>query len=373
MYKGGTMTIRYSMNLLLVAVGILLFGGCATVAIRDTNPTTIEQVFILADSSSSMGELQKLSEEVTFLQRFVEEMPDGRYLAAFYSFNSKTLELQKLRTFNRRSIMGKAPKLMHFGGDTKLEDALALVRTNLENRTGKTAVVILSDGLSLNEMKVYFATNALVENYPDTICFHTVLFGSDPRGYGCLNKISQTTDCGSHRLATLVSNKELMRDFVHEVFFGRLSPDTVTSEESPVLDSDGDGVPDARDECPNTPKGARVDERGCWVIDNVLFELDKAVLRPAFYPVLDEVVSVLNQNPEIHVRIDGHTCSRGSDNYNLNLSIRRANAVRNYLIDMGVSADRLTVKGFGESQPILPNDSEANMSRNRRVEITVME
>jgi OOP family OmpA-OmpF porin len=137
------------------------------------------------------------------------------------------------------------------------------------------------------------------------------------------------------------------------------------------LDTDGDGVYDYMDECPGTPKGAKVDERGCWTIRNVHFDYNKFEVKKEYYGQLDDAVVVLKKNPDLKIRIDGHTDFRGSDAYNQTLSENRANAVKNYFIQQGISADILSVKGFGESQPVKPNDSEENMALNRRVELTV--
>ncbi len=138
------------------------------------------------------------------------------------------------------------------------------------------------------------------------------------------------------------------------------------------LDSDHDGVPDYKDKCPGTPRGATVDARGCWTLPTAYFDYDKYTLKPKYAAKLNDVVQVLKKNPKIHVRIDGHTDSRGSDAYNLKLSERRANAVKDYLAGHGVKTDRLSIKGFGESRPAVPNTSEANMAKNRRVELTVV-
>jgi len=139
-----------------------------------------------------------------------------------------------------------------------------------------------------------------------------------------------------------------------------------------IGDEDGDGVPDYRDACPGTPKGVVVDERGCWAAeDKLLFDFDKAVIKKEFYPVLDETKLIFDAYPAMTVQIDGHTDSVGSDAYNQKLSERRANAVMKYLVnEVGISADRLTAVGHGESKPAYPNDTTENRAHNRRVEFT---
>ena len=140
--------------------------------------------------------------------------------------------------------------------------------------------------------------------------------------------------------------------------------------EKVVKDSDGDGVPDDLDKCPNTPKGATVNSVGCWALKGVvLFDFDKADIKPEALQLLDEVVTILKKNREMNGVIEGHTDSMGSEEYNQGLSERRAQAVEKYIEEHGIDADRYTIKGYGESNPIASNDTEEGRQENRRVEL----
>lgn len=137
-----------------------------------------------------------------------------------------------------------------------------------------------------------------------------------------------------------------------------------------VVDTDNDGVPDADDACPGTPRGAKVDKRGCWALNtDYLFDFDKSVVKAQYYPYLDELLPVLKNNPTLRVEIQGHADSTGTNNYNKALSERRAKAVRNYLTKKGVDASRLTAVGFGEEKPAYSNDTSEGQTKNRRVEL----
>ena len=105
------------------------------------------------------------------------------------------------------------------------------------------------------------------------------------------------------------------------------------------------------------------------VLEGVNFDFDKAVIRPQDYPILDQNIVALKEWGDVDVEVAGHTCSIGTEEYNLGLSLRRAEAVRNYLVSKGVSADRLTVKGYGESRPVASNDTREGRAQNRRVEL----
>jgi outer membrane protein OmpA-like peptidoglycan-associated protein len=108
------------------------------------------------------------------------------------------------------------------------------------------------------------------------------------------------------------------------------------------------------------------------ITQKIHFEFDRAVIRPISYPILDDVASLLQRNTQIRrVRVEGHTDWIGSDAYNQALSERRANAVRNYLIQKGIEPDRLEAVGYGESRPIADNESVKGRARNRRTEFTV--
>lgn len=104
----------------------------------------------------------------------------------------------------------------------------------------------------------------------------------------------------------------------------------------------------------------------------ITFATDSANVAPQFRPTLNEVAAVLQEYPNTYVDVYGHTDSTGSDAYNQGLSERRASAVANYLTSRGVASARLGTRGFGETQPIASNDTEAGRAENRRVEIKVV-
>jgi OOP family OmpA-OmpF porin len=141
-------------------------------------------------------------------------------------------------------------------------------------------------------------------------------------------------------------------------------------------DSDGDGVPDCIDKCPGTLKGLKVDGTGCAIVQTLVlkgvsFDFDSTRLGVNARTILDEVVTSMKGQPTMKVEIAGHTDNYGSEQYNKDLSQRRANAVREYLISMGISADQLRATGYGESQPIASNDNDFGREQNRRVEFRI--
>jgi outer membrane protein OmpA-like peptidoglycan-associated protein len=105
---------------------------------------------------------------------------------------------------------------------------------------------------------------------------------------------------------------------------------------------------------------------------NITFATDQDQVMPAFYPTLNAVSTVLRKYNQTLIDVYGHTDSTGSDSYNQGLSQRRASSVANYLVQGGVSPQRIVATGFGESRPIADNSSEAGRAQNRRVEITIV-
>jgi outer membrane protein OmpA-like peptidoglycan-associated protein len=151
----------------------------------------------------------------------------------------------------------------------------------------------------------------------------------------------------------------------------------------PDPDNDADQIADLEDWCPNTPGVLGGDKPGCpkknslivvtekeiRITQQIQFEFNKAIIRPGIsFKILDEVVGVLNDNPKISLEVQGHTDNVGGDAYNMNLSQRRSEAVRAYMISRGVSATRLVSKGYGFHQPLVPNTTPANRELNRRVQ-----
>ncbi len=142
------------------------------------------------------------------------------------------------------------------------------------------------------------------------------------------------------------------------------------------LDDDGDGVNNCDDRCPNTAPGTVVGPDGCELqvaidLRGVLFDFDKATLRPESTQTLNEAVEVLRQHQNIRVEVAGHTCNIGTDAYNQGLSERRAKTVYDYLVNNGIDASRLGSRGYGESSPVADNSTREGRERNRRVELVV--
>ncbi len=145
-------------------------------------------------------------------------------------------------------------------------------------------------------------------------------------------------------------------------------------------DTDGDGVPDYLDKCPTQPGPAS--NNGCpenkeiralfkKAMQGIQFETGKSVIKKKSYGILNQIVKVFQDNPTWKAEVQGHTDITGGYEMNMRLSDDRANAVRNYLVEHGVAAERLTAKGYGPDKPIDTNKTKAGRQQNRRVEFDI--
>ena len=108
------------------------------------------------------------------------------------------------------------------------------------------------------------------------------------------------------------------------------------------------------------------------MLRNIFFDYDSHELKDISFTELQRVENLLIRNPDITIEIIGHTDNQGSDTYNNNLSLRRAESVRNYLTERGIAAKRISAKGKGASTPISTNDTEEGRALNRRIEMRIV-
>lgn len=154
-------------------------------------------------------------------------------------------------------------------------------------------------------------------------------------------------------------------------------PEPVPAPVAPMpVDSDGDGVTDDMDQCPNTPRGTVVDERGCpkVLVDDlsmelrVFFDTNKSVIKQQYRPEIARVAEKMREYSNANARIEGHTDIRGSRRLNDRLSLARANAVKDMLVrEYGIDSGRISTIGYAYTRPIAPNNTPEGMALNRRV------
>ena len=335
----------------------------------------IDGFVIILDSSASMqdeylGAVNKGHPKFTvakdILARMNNTLPPIDAKCAFVTFGhgqfkpfetSVAFELKQYSRGLLEDVLAMAtPPQGSSPAGTGIKDAWNLLLTS----GGQKAVILVSDGEDLIGCPLE-RTKDLKEMYGNSVCVYTIFMGNTAEGRESLKDIAREAGCGFSVTADEVASSEDMADFVEKVF--------LTAVPIQDVDSDGDGVYDRKDECPDTPKGAIVDSRGCWVVKGVIFDYKKWDIKDEFNANLRNIADVLQQNPNLCVRIEGHTDNIGSLEYNIDLSKKRANAVKDFLVKKGILESRVTTEGFGFKRPIASNDTEEGRSQNRRAEI----
>jgi OmpA-OmpF porin, OOP family len=337
-------------------------------------------VFVL-DGSSSMLEgyngVEKFALARNVVANFNQTMPDMTLQTTVRTFgHDPVVSLRNTMlafgpaAYSRTGIAEALKKVSQAGGPSPIGAALTEAANDLKAAQGKIAVVLVSDGKDM-AAEALPAASILKSIYGDRLCIYTVLVGDNPAGRDLLAKIGSLTGCGKSLSADDVATGAGMAEFVKTVL--------IAGEK----DSDGDGVYDSVDRCPDTPKGTKVDQYGCplvvskapevkvgetYIFKEVQFETNKADLKTSAFPTLDKVAEVLIARPDLKVQISGHTDSTGKREYNTQLSQRRAESVVKYLTAKGVAAERMTATGYGPDRPIASNDTADGRAENRRVE-----
>ncbi len=332
----------------------------------------VDNFIVVFDASSSMRHPYKgtpkfdIAKELGY--RLNLTIPEMGQTAGVRSFGhdpkvSKHLTelLYGMETYSTANAKGTLDKISKPGGWSPLGTALDAVGTDLEGLSGtRNAVIIISDGMDM-EKKIPMV-QALKDKFGSSICFYPIQVGDAPEGKAFLQEVSNIGACGFFSNADDLMNGDGIANFVEKVFLTK----KITAERK---DSDGDGVYDDEDQCPGTPAGAKVNAVGCWTLDNLLFDFDKAEIKPEGYPRLDAIVGIMEKNPTMSVELQGHTDNVGTEAYNMDLSMRRSNSVAAYLVERGIARNRLATTGFGFKSPVALNGTTFGRSLNRRVEL----
>lgn len=388
----------------------------------------VDNFMVVLDASGSMGELYrgqtKLNLAKDVVSRMNQTIPDVQLTGALRTFGQsawrkKTTLIYGLTEYTKEGLEEALKTVKRPAGRSPSALAIDAATEDLKPTQGGLAVIIVSDGKEMDNAPVVAAEN-MKSAFGDRLCIYTVLVGNDPAGKSLMERVARAGRCGFSVSANRIASSEDMANFVEKVFLEKAKamdsdgdgvfddldkcPNTpkgvkvdrfgcpIDADGDGVYDyldqcpntprgvrvdqkgcppdSDGDGVYDYIDQCPGTPKGAKVNDKGCWVLEQIQFDTGKWTIKARVYPALDDVVAVLKRNLTLRVEIQGHTDNIGSEASNRKLSGDRARAVMEYLVKKGVQAKRLSAAGYGSSRPIASNDTSEGRARNRRVELT---
>jgi len=371
-----------------IAIAALVSGGCATstpyqepfaaepLAVDRDTDVQVDRLVIVFDASGSIDPKTVFPGEKAWVESFVQGMPDGQFEARILSYGGSKRRGSRLSPFDRSRLAADAKDLEFIGRDSPLDAVLHELASEIEGVAGESAVIVVTDGVPNSAPyggpaePALEAARAVVTKNGGTVCYHTVLAGDDEAGRALLEAIAALTPCGSYRASSSISDAASLGAFERDVFLAGGAPSRPPA--AAAVDSDGDGVADATDECPGTPVGATVDDRGCWVLEGVRFGSDSAEIVGGGDAAIGSIVAVLSQNPGLRVQIAGYTDSSGSAAHNQQLSERRAETIRDRLVESGIDPARLDTVGYGEENPIADNDMAAGRAENRRIEFNVL-
>jgi len=357
----------------------------------------VDNFVVVMDASSSMSDLCRgtskyalATELVSRMNQTIPELRQKSGLQAFGLNKSMSTKLQYgITTYSSADFGTALKKVTDVGGNTPMAKAIDAVGMDLDQAKGKTAVIIVSDGLQTFGNAIS-ATQALKDKFGSSLCIYPVLVGNADAGMILMKKIADIGGCGTFSKEEALISSAGMAAFVKEVFLTKksahldtdndgiindndLCPDTpagvVVALNGCPLDTDQDGVYDYMDKCPGTPLSARVNAQGCWFLGSLLFDFNKTDIKPEGFGELNGVVEILKKNPAMTIVLQGHTDNIGSADYNQKLSLKRAHFAKDYLVNRGVSSGRISCEGYGYSQPVATNTTDFGRSLNRRVTI----
>ncbi|MFO7717542.1 MAG: OmpA family protein [Thermodesulfobacteriota bacterium] len=379
-------------------LGLLLL-SCACLPLAagaaDLQQPKVDNFLFVVDTSGSMGDAYgesgntKAVTAKNLMGRLNDVIPNLDYQAGLYTVAPSRQLAPWAMYQNKRfaqdiaNVPTDVRTLGFIGYPTYLAKGLNNLTPALDNADGSTALVLFSDGQATGNDPVQAAQD-LYEAYPN-ICIHTVSLADSASGQATLDAIANLNDCAVSTSAADLDAPDALKAFAQRVFYTQLQdsdgdgvvdskdqcPDTPEGVEVDAqgcaLDSDGDGVANYKDECPETPQGVAVDAQGCAkdsdgdgvpdykdecpdtsaglevdaqgcpqpldVSMSILFETDKSNIRDEYHDELADAAAMLKKHPEADALIEGYTDSTGTEEYNMQLSKDRAQSVRDHLVD----------------------------------------
>ncbi len=370
----------------IAAVVLIGLGGCATVIqpipAQDLNPKVRSGALVqktdnfqmILDTSASMDEpfqwkhfaytspmkTTGLEYEQHLARLFNDTIPNLKLTAGLRDFAGKRW---LSRPFDTKLWYGMAPyskeelgKAIYAvntaGVESPLDLALDAATLDLKPLAGKSAVIIFSDGLEMP--KAPASAQAMKAAMKDNICIYAVQIGTDPAGTALLNQVVKAGECGVLVNAKDVESAAGMAAFVERVFLGP-PPPAAPAAAAPVV------VPPPAAPVPAAPEK----------LEAIYFDFDKYVIKPEGREALKRNAEWLQQHPDRKIVVEGNCDERGTNEYNMALGQRRADAGAKYLMDLGIAKDRVSTVSYGEEKPICRESNEECWSRNRRADFVV--
>lgn len=317
----------------------------------------VDNFMVIFDDSSSMGPdrnwQSKLDQAKQVTTNMNNTIPNLKLQSGFRVFGpmgyslAEGSPLQHGMTAYNKSAYGEAINSVAMtGGNTPMSRPIEMATNDLASTKGDIAIIVIGDGLENIGGPAAEAAKTLKAKYKERVCIYTILIGDDAAGRATMEQVAKAGECGFATDQEALSTPAGMASFVEKVFLKK-GGKIVTPAPTPT--------PDAKK---------------CFTVElKVEFDFDKATIRPEYYKTLMEFGEFIRNYPEHTVNLEGHTDNFGTDKYNMKLSQRRADSVREFLLKHFATIEpaRITTVAHGLSKPIAGNDTKEGRQKNRRV------
>jgi len=307
---------------------------------------------------SDYGGVQKFLIEKSLVSKFNSYIPDVtlngglRTLGQNYADFDVTKMAYGMTRYDAESLNGVIQNLSTPYGDSPLETAILAAGNDLKGLQGKSALVIFTDAVDMGDAPVKAATS-VKSQYGDNLCIYTVQIGDDKQGAKVLDQIAKAGECGISVTGDALADDSAMNNFVERIFLAKGPAKKEVMKEAAV-----------QREAPASK------EVSMTLL--VKFDTGKAVVKTKYNKEIKRVADFMKAHPDTKAMIKGHTDNVGGKKYNLNLSQKRAEAIKKVLVKkFNISADRIKTEGFGFSSPIASNSTKEGRQKNRRGEAAV--
>jgi len=343
--------------LTLVAMLTLSFAFAATANAKMVKK--VDNFILFLDHSGSMGQAHaqtgktKIDMALEVLGSMNKAVPDLGYKSAFFTF-APFKEQVKPGMYNKtamsNAIGGVDTKFDIFGRRTPMGDDQANISPMVGDMMGKTALIMVTDGQSNIGSDPVMAAKEMRDKYGDNLCLHVVSVADKPEAKATIERIRSLFPCSVVADYASLAAAGAMDKYAMDVFYEEVAEAPAPKPEP-------------------TPAPVPVPMAKETITFSLNFGFDKAAVTDEMMPVLEQTKMILEEDSAASFVVAGHTDSTGPEAYNQKLSERRANAVKQWMINNGVPASRLEAKGYGETMPKYDNDNRAGRALNRRVEI----
>lgn len=316
----------------------------------------VDNFIVFVDQSGSMAwakaepDNQKFEQAVRAVKGLDEVTPELGYqggVSTFAPYKSFLAPAAYKKNSLGQAVDKVQPPFNHF---TPMGDGLADIDPVIGGLSGKTALILYTDGVSNQGADPVAEARALYGKYDPNLCVHVVSYADTPEGEATIKAISALNSC-----SVVVDGKTLV------------SSDAQTRFAKAVLYEERAPAPVAKPSPPPAPAPVVVAKE--VITFNLLFDFDKAEIKDEMIPSLEQAKLILDEDSTVSFVLSGHTDSTGAEDYNQGLSERRAEAVKAWLVKNGVPARRLSTVGYGENRAKYDNSTREGRKLNRRVEM----